>query len=153
MTSPPEDGPSIDPARRGGGATLVENTCPRYRKGRSSRPFQGSQVDRADQCAAPRPAFFDPSAGPCPPLSPFFTYRSNQASISATKCSLDSRAVYQCGSNGSITRRVVPPLPRIAWNRRGDWVASVPGLASSEPCTISSGSLILSAWKNAEAWS
>ncbi len=43
-----------------------------------------------------------------------FTYLSNHRSISATYCSFDSSAAYQCGSCGSITRRAVPPLPRIA---------------------------------------
>ena len=46
--------------------------------------------------------------------SAFFTYLSNQRSSSNASCSFDSIAEYQWGSCGSITRRAMPPLPRMA---------------------------------------
>jgi hypothetical protein len=64
----------------------------------------------------------------------------------------DSIAEYQCGSCGSITRRAVPPLPRIASYSFCDCSGVVPGLASSSPCTISSGSFSLSAEKNGDTF-
>src|ERR1700735_4332940 len=82
----------------------------------------------------------------------FFTYLSNQRSISYTSCSLDSIAVYQCGSCGSRTRRVVPPLPRMASKSLTDCIGVVPGLASSAPCIRRSGVFNLSATKNAETF-
>ncbi len=56
-----------------------------------------------------------------------FTCRSNQLSISHTTCSTDSRARYACPSCGSATKRTRPPVPLSAWNRRSDWIGSVPG--------------------------
>src|SRR5215813_1385715 len=45
----------------------------------------------------------------------FFTYLSNQLIISYRTCSIDSRPLYPCASNGNITKRTVAPFPRNAW--------------------------------------